>query len=77
MRVSSMPVKTMTKSELLNRIGGGRGAVSKVAKLLGVSRQAVSDWPEVIPELRLYQLKEKRPELFDECIESAGIANVS
>lgn len=40
----------------------------KVAQILGLSRAAVSKWVKTnkIPRLRLYELKEKKPELFDE-----------
>jgi hypothetical protein len=59
-----MLVITMTKTEVLEKAGGGRGAVSRVAKILGISRQAVSDWPEMVPDLRIYQLRERKPEWF-------------
>lgn len=29
---------------------GGRGAISEVARLIGVSHGAVSQWPELIPK---------------------------
>lgn len=50
----------MTKSEAVARAGNA----SKLAALLGVSPQAVSKWPEAIPPLRLYQLREKKPRWF-------------
>ncbi|ALP62382.1 Cro/CI family transcriptional regulator [Paraburkholderia caribensis] len=51
----------MTKSELINRAGG----VARLAKLLCVSSQAVSKWPDAgIPPLRLYQLRDLKPEWF-------------
>ena len=39
----------------------------KVAKLLGVSAPSVYKWKakDKIPALRLYQLKEKKPEWFE------------
>jgi hypothetical protein len=35
-----------------------------VAELLGISRQAVQQWPETVPLLQQYLLHERRPELF-------------
>jgi hypothetical protein len=34
-----------------------------LARFLGVSRQAVNNWPEEIPELRQYKLRELRPNI--------------
>jgi DNA-binding transcriptional regulator YdaS (Cro superfamily) len=50
----------MTKSELIRLAGSGR----ELAKLLGVSYPAVSQWKEQIPELRLRQLKDLKPDWF-------------
>jgi predicted transcriptional regulator len=50
----------MTKSELIRLAGSGR----ELAKILGVSYPAVSQWKEKIPELRLRQLKDLKPEWF-------------
>lgn len=40
------------------------GSQSELAKLLGISRQAVSKWPDEIPALQFYRLKEMRPRWF-------------
>jgi hypothetical protein len=40
------------------------GTSAELARLLGVSRAAISQWPETVPPLRVYQLKELRPEWF-------------
>ena len=40
------------------------GSPSKLAKLLGIERQAVNNWKE-IPKLRLFQLMVLRPEWFE------------
>lgn len=52
----------VTKSDLKCRLGKGWG--SEIAGVLGISRQAVYDWPEEIPRLRVYELRERRPDLF-------------
>jgi hypothetical protein len=45
----------MTKEEAIRRAGGE----AALARILGVTRQAVNLWTE-IPPLRMYQLKELR-----------------
>ena len=40
------------------------GTPAKLAKLLGVSRQAVNNWQQ-IPKLRVFQLRVLRPEWFE------------
>jgi hypothetical protein len=51
----------MTKSEAIRR-AGSKSALSRV---LGISRQAINLWHgERIPPLRIYQLRELRPEWF-------------
>ena len=40
------------------------GSPSKLARLLGIKRQAVNNWKE-IPKLRVFQLRVLRPEWFD------------
>lgn len=50
----------MTKTDLIQLAGSQR----ELAKILGVSFPAVSQWKEKIPELRLRQLKDLRPEWF-------------
>ena len=53
---------TMTKTEAVKRAGGTQ---EHLAKLLGLTRQAVSAWPgDTIPELHLYRLKESKPRWF-------------
>jgi DNA-binding transcriptional regulator YdaS (Cro superfamily) len=41
------------------------GSASKLARLLGVSRQAVNNWVE-LPKGRVWQLRVLRPDWFDE-----------
>lgn len=41
------------------------GSASKLARLLGVSRQSVFAWKQ-LPEGRVWQLKVLRPDWFDE-----------
>jgi predicted transcriptional regulator len=50
----------MTKQELTKLAG----SQSELAKILGVSKPAVCQWKDKIPELRLRQLKDLRPEWF-------------
>jgi len=40
------------------------GSASKLARLLGISRQSVNSWV-VIPKGRVWQLRVMRPEWFD------------
>lgn len=40
------------------------GSANKLAKLLGIRHQSVIGWREVVPPLRVYQLKELKPEWF-------------
>ena len=40
------------------------GTSMALAKMLGIQRQAVSQWGDEIPEARLWQLKVLRPEWF-------------
>lgn len=40
------------------------GTVSNLARILGIKPAAVSQWGENVPLLRVYQLKELRPEFF-------------
>jgi hypothetical protein len=50
----------MNKSYVIKIAGG----VGELADLLKITRQAVSKWPKRIPPLRVYQLRELRPEWF-------------
>lgn len=40
------------------------GTSAELARILGLSRAAISQWPDDVPLLRVYQLKEKKPEWF-------------
>lgn len=40
------------------------GSQEALAKLLGITQQSVNKWKEDIPDLREYQLREKKPEWF-------------
>lgn len=44
----------MTKSEAIAIFG----SAAKVARALNISKAAVSEWGEEIPELRVYQIRE-------------------
>lgn len=37
---------------------------NNLAKILGITGSAVSQWGETIPELRMYQLRRKKPHWF-------------
>jgi hypothetical protein len=50
----------MDKSEAIKRAGSG----AELARLLGIKRQAVDNWPNQIPPMRVYQLKVLRPQWF-------------
>ena len=39
-------------------------SAANLARLLGISKQAVSKWGENLPELQIYRLKELKPEWF-------------
>jgi hypothetical protein len=49
----------MTKTDIIKLFGNSM----EVARFFGISAAAVSAWEEV-PELRQYQLAERRPELY-------------
>lgn len=51
----------MTKEEAIKRAGGK----SALARLLGVTPAAISQWGEDVPIMRIWQLKTLRPEWFD------------
>jgi DNA-binding transcriptional regulator YdaS (Cro superfamily) len=40
------------------------GSANKLAHLLGIRHQSVIGWGDMVPPLRVYQLKEMRPEWF-------------
>ena len=51
----------MTKKQAIKRAG----SASELARILGVSRQSVNQWPGTqLPELMAYRLKDARPEWF-------------
>lgn len=50
----------MTKTQAIAKAG----SAARLARLLGISKSAVSQWPETIPELQRYRLKEMRPKWF-------------
>ncbi len=41
------------------------GSIPDLARLLGISRQAVSKWGLTVPELQCYRLQDLKPEWFD------------
>ena len=43
----------MTKQEAVSHFE----TVAKLAKTLGISTQAIYDWPETVPQLRQFQLE--------------------
>ena len=55
-----LKIKGMTKTHLIRLAGSQR----ELARILGISYPAVCQWKEQIPELRLRQLKDLRPDWF-------------
>lgn len=53
-------IQPMTKQDLIKLAG----SQNKLAKLIGVSQAAVSQWKEV-PQSRIWQLKILKPEWFN------------
>ena len=51
----------MTKQELFTLVGGGPSAV---ARIFGIRPQAVSQWSDPIPDSRVFELRGRRPDLF-------------
>lgn len=47
----------MKTADLIRLFGG----VTRTAEALGVTKSAVSQWGENVPELRVYKLREQRP----------------
>lgn len=39
------------------------GSSKALAECLGVSKSAISQWGDLVPELREYQLRDKRPNI--------------
>ena len=50
----------MTKQDLYQLTGGPSGA----ARIFGITPSAVSQWPDPVPEARVFELKGRRPDLF-------------
>lgn len=51
----------MTKQEAINLAG----SAAELANVLGISRQAVCQWPgDSIPPLQVYRLRERKPRWF-------------
>ena len=50
----------MTKTEAVRRAGNA----TKLAKLLSVTPQAVSRWPDILPQARGWQLRLLKPSWF-------------
>ena len=48
----------MTKQEAIDLFGG---SVRKLAETLGITEQAVHQWGDDVPELRVYQIRELMP----------------
>jgi len=44
----------MLKTEAIAKFGG----VRKLAEALGITREAVYQWPEVVPRLRYYEIRD-------------------
>jgi predicted transcriptional regulator len=51
----------MTKQEAIERAG----SVGALAKLLGVTSAAISQWGERVPDSRVWQLRVLKPEWFE------------
>ena len=43
----------MTKQEAVTHFG----SVARLAEALGITTQAIYDWPEIVPQLRQFQLE--------------------
>lgn len=58
--------KPITKAEAIGLYGGAHGSQQRLATALGLSKQAVSDWPDgPIPEVHDMKLRyELMPEAF-------------
>ena len=41
------------------------GSATALAELLGITGSAIAQWGESLPELRVYKLREVRPEWFE------------
>ena len=61
----------MDKKELIEKAGG----VTALAKLLNIKPPAIYQW-KAVPQLRLLQLKELRPEWFKETLAADPVAGL-
>ncbi len=52
--------EAMKKSTAIKKAG----SQAKLAEILGIKQQSVQKWPDEVPALREYQLREKKPEWF-------------
>ena len=57
---SMLTFAAMHKAELYKLTGGCNAA----ARIFGITPSAVSQWPDPIPEARVFELKGRRPDLF-------------
>lgn len=48
------------------------GSATALAEILGITLSAISQWGENIPELRVYQLRELKPDWFALATAKAG-----
>jgi hypothetical protein len=53
-------LNSMKKLDAVTRAG----SAVNLARILGISRQAVSKWGEEIPPLQVYRLRDKKPAWF-------------
>lgn len=58
----------LKKSWLVKQLGG----VSATARFFGINKASVSVWPEHIPPLRAYQLRDMNPALFEKALRASG-----
>lgn len=56
----------MKKQDLYELTGGPSAA----ARIFGITPSAVSQWPDPIPEARVFELKGRRPDLFADAVEA-------
>jgi hypothetical protein len=59
----------MTKAELFELVKGGPSAV---AKIFGITPSAVTQWPDQVPEARVFELRGRRPDLFQPAASDAA-----
>jgi hypothetical protein len=51
---------TMKKADAIKKANG----LGNLAAILGITKSAISQWPDDVPSGRLYELQVKRPEWF-------------